>query len=112
MFRESFSRSKSAPTSSLREWAHRQGRPGLSPALPRIHIPRPLDGLGRLADDDGGGMIEEHALAEFGGRIDVHLEDDGGPALQIIGEIAPPALQQRMRQPVRVCALSVSRNTL
>lgn len=48
---------------------------------------------GRLADDEAGGVIEEDALADTSGWIDVGLEDAGGTALQIEREITPAAVQ-------------------
>ena len=41
----------------------------------------------RLADDKAGGVVEEDALADTRGRIDVGLEHGRGPALQIECEI-------------------------
>ncbi len=43
---------------------------------------------GGLANDEAGGVVEEDALADTGGRIDVGLEDAGGAALQIERKIA------------------------
>lgn len=53
-----------------------------------------------LADHEAGGMVEEDALADAGGRVDVGLEDFGGTALQIEREIAPALVPEPMRQAV------------
>ena len=41
----------------------------------------------RLANDEAGGVVEEDALADAGGRVDIGLEHRGGAALQIEREI-------------------------
>src|SRR5690606_17846569 len=46
---------------------------------------------GSLADDEPRRMIEEDAFADPGRRVDIRLENAGGPALQIQGKV-PPAL--------------------
>src|SRR5690606_7191092 len=64
----------------------------------------------RLTDNKAGGVIEEDALADPGGRIDIRLEHAGGAALQIERQIAPAAIVEPMRQPMgldRVKALEI-----
>src|SRR4029079_13577766 len=64
----------------------------------------------RLADDDAGGMVEHHALADACGGMDVDLEDARGEALEIEREIVTPRMPQRMREAEglkRVIALEI-----
>ena len=56
----------------------------------------------RLADDQTGGMVDEDALADAGGRIDVGLEDGGGPALQVERKILAAFIVEPVGQPVRL----------
>ena len=58
-----------------------------------------LDDGGR-ADDKTRGMVEEYALADARGRIDVGLEHRRRAALQVEREILPSLLPQPVRQPV------------
>ncbi len=56
----------------------------------------------RLADDEAGGMVEEHALAHAHGRVDVGLEDLRRPALQVKREIAAPPAEQPVGDTMRL----------
>ena len=56
----------------------------------------------RLADDEAGGVIEEYPLADPRRGIDVDCEYRRRAALQIERKVAPPRLQQGMREPVRL----------
>ena len=47
-------------------------------------------------DHEAGGVIEEHATADLGGRMDVALEHGRRAALQVIGEIPAPHRPQPM----------------
>src|SRR4029077_19870623 len=54
----------------------------------------------RLADHKAGGVIEEHALANARGGVDVAPEHSRREALQAQGEIAPARLQEPMGEPI------------
>src|SRR5690606_19062954 len=56
----------------------------------------------RLTDHQPRGMVEEHTLADTRGRVDVGLEDRGGPALQIQREIPAALVPKPMRQAMRL----------
>ena len=60
-----------------------------------------LDDDGR-ADDDSRRMVEENALADHSGGVDVDLKDFGRAALQVEREIAPSGLPQGMGEAVRL----------
>src|SRR5882672_11952244 len=53
-----------------------------------------------LAAHEAGGVIEEDAAADPGGRVDVGLEYCRRATLQIIGEILAAFLIEPMRQPM------------
>ena len=53
-----------------------------------------------LADHEAGGVIEEDAAADLGGRMDVALEHRRRAALQVIGEVLAALVPQPVRQPV------------
>ena len=58
-----------------------------------------------LADDDAGGVVDEDAPPHRHGRMDVDLELGRGPALEIVGEVAPPLVPEPVGQPVRLDGL-------
>jgi hypothetical protein len=61
-----------------------------------------------FADHDGMGMIDHDAAADPGCGMDVRREDDRRPALQVIGEVAPPHVPQPMRHPIGLkCLISL-----
>ncbi len=58
-----------------------------------------------LADDEAGGVIEHHALADPRGGIDVDLEDLARAALEVEREILAAGVPQRMCEAVRLDGL-------
>ncbi len=54
----------------------------------------------RLADDDAGAVIDEDAVADRHGGVDVDAEHFRDAALQEGGDVAPAAAMERVADPV------------
>src|SRR5262245_47059029 len=57
---------------------------------------------GGFAHDQAGGMVKEDALPDAGGRVDIGLEYAGGAALQVKRKVPPTAIEQPMREAMRL----------
>src|SRR5262245_51738079 len=68
----------------------------------------PMQDRDVIANDCGfahhqtGGMVKEDALSDAGSRVDIRLEYAGRAALQVKRKIPPTAIEQPMREAMRL----------